>query len=94
LNVAGFNETIFYLFDRYIYSHETNFLDIQLAIEVYKFANQWMMEHLTKALEEFLATVEPRMIFPVFDLYKFLNVAHGLEFCRKVLSCLNFTPKN
>ena len=94
MNVAGFNETPFNLFDRYIYGHETNFLDIQLAIEVYKFANQWMMEHLTKALEEFLATVEPRMIFPVFDLYKFLNVAHGLEFCREVLFYINVAPKN
>ena len=77
--------TIFNLFGRYVYGHETNFLDIQLAIEVYKFANQWMMEHLTKALEEFFSTVEPRMIFAVFDLYKSLSIAHGLEFCRKVL---------
>jgi hypothetical protein len=76
----------FNLFDRYVYGHETNFLDdIQLAIEVYKFANQWLMEHLTKALEEFFTTVEPRMIFSVFDLYKSLNISHGLEFCRKVL---------
>ena len=77
--------TSFNFFDRFVYGHETNFLDIQLAIEVYKFADQWLMEHLTKALEKFFTTVEPRMIFAVFDLYKSLSVAHGLEFCRKVL---------
>jgi hypothetical protein len=75
----------FNLFYRYVYGHEKKFLDIQLAIEVYKFANQWLMDDLTKALEKFITSVEPRMIFSVFDLYKSLNVAHGLEFCRKVL---------
>jgi hypothetical protein len=37
-----------------------------------------------KALEKFISAVEPKMIFTVFDLYKLLNIAHGLEFCRKV----------
>jgi len=69
---------------RFVYGQETNFLNTQLAIQVYKFANKMLMEHLTNSLDNYFTTVDAQMIFTVFDLYKTLNIAHGLEFCREV----------
>lgn len=55
------------------------------AVKVYRFAHQMKIECLTTALDHSLKTAHATERFVIFDLYKTLNVQHGLNNFKKVI---------
>jgi len=70
---------------RFVYGQKKEFKNVNLAMDVYKFAHKKQIDGLTSALDDFIKkTVTVDTVLKVYKFYKAFDHASGLEVCKEV----------
>jgi hypothetical protein len=52
---------------RFVYGRVTDFINPEMAVQVYRFAQKWMILHLMKAAEDFLEFISPEDAIKILE---------------------------